>query len=130
MGGSAEKKAGYKVVDEELKLRRFLWGAALAWAPWIPMVIGLGSLFRGISNSKATGLGAVAGGFAEGYVMVGLFTTLICEISALALLFRAFSRGHGRRAAYSVLSICASGLMIILFGLSLWLFWLHGQGRF
>ena len=123
MGGGAEAEAGDEVVDDELKQKRFLWGVALAWAPWIPTMIGLGYAFVGINNSKATGLAAVAGGFAEMYVLVGLATTLICEVSAMVLLFRAFSRGHGVRSAFSVLSICMSGLMILLFGLSLWMFW-------
>jgi hypothetical protein len=110
-------------MEDELKRKRFLWGAALAWAPWVPMMIGLSYAFVGINGSKATGLAAVAGGFAEMYVLVGIAATVICEVSAMALLFRAFSRGHAARSAFSVLSICISGLMMILFCLSLWLFW-------
>lgn len=117
-------------MEDERKQKRFLWGVALAWAPWIPMMISLGYLFRGVSNSKATGLAAVAGGFAEMYVLVGLAATLICEVSAMALLFRAFSQGHGIRSAFSVLSICMSGLMILLFCLSLWLFWFASHHAF
>jgi hypothetical protein len=94
------------------------------------MMIGLSFLFRGISNSKATGVAAVAAGFAEGYVLVGLAATLICEIGAMALLFRAFSRGHGVRSVFSVLSICVSGLMILLFTLSLWVFWFQSHHAF
>jgi hypothetical protein len=109
-------------MEDELKQKRFLWGAALAWIPSVPMMIGFGYALRGIGNSKATGLAAIAGGFAETYITVGLAATLICE-SAMALLFRAFSHGHGMRSAFSVLSICMSGLMILLFCLSLWLFW-------
>jgi hypothetical protein len=117
-------------VEDELKQKRFLWGAALAWAPWVPMMIGLSYLFRGMWNSKATGLAVVAGGFAEGYVLMGLAATLICEVGAMALLFRAFSRGHAVRSIFSVLSICMSGLMIVLFGLSLWLFWFERHHAF
>jgi hypothetical protein len=117
-------------MEDELKQRRFLWGVALAWAPWVPMMIGIGYLFRGISNSKATGIAAVAGGFAEAYVLAGLAATLICEVSAMALLFRAFSQGHGVRSAFSVLSICVSTLMILLFCLSVWLFWFASHQTF
>jgi hypothetical protein len=117
-------------VEYELKHKRFLWGAALAWAPAIPLMIGLGYAFVGIGNSKATGLAAVAGGFTEMYVLLGLAATLICEVSAIVLLFRAFSRGHGVRSALSVLSICMSGLMILFFCLSLWLFWFQSHHRF
>jgi hypothetical protein len=116
---------------DELKQKRFLWGVALAWAPWVPTMIGFANAFRGILNTKATGLAAVAGGIAETYVLVGLAATLICEVSALTLLFRAFSRGHGVRGAFSVLSICMSALMIFIFCLSLrLLFWFNSHHRF
>jgi hypothetical protein len=108
---------------EDEKQNRFLWGVVLAWAPSIPTMISLGYIFRGIAGSKATGVAAVAGGFAEGYVLMGMAATLICEVGAMVLLFRAFSRGHGLRSAFSVLSICVSGLMLLLFSLSIWLFW-------
>jgi len=64
------------------------------------------------------------------YILLGLAATLICEVSAMVLLFRAFSRGHGVRSAFSVLSICVSGLMLLFFSLSLWLFWFQGHHRF
>jgi biopolymer transport protein ExbB/TolQ len=87
VGGGAEAETGDEMMDDELKQRRFLWGVALAWAPWIPTMIGLGYAFVHIGNSKATGLAAVAGGFAEMYILLGLAATLICEVSAMALLF-------------------------------------------
>ncbi len=93
-------------------------------------MIGFANAFRGISNTKATGLAAVAGGIAEMYALLGLAATLICEVSAMVLLFRAFSRGHGVRSAFSVLSICMSGLMILVFCLSLWLFWFERHHTF
>jgi hypothetical protein len=93
-------------------------------------MIGLASAFRGISNTKAAGLAAVAGGLAETYVLVGVAATLICQVSAMTLSFRAFSRDHGVRSAFSVLSICVSGLMILVFGLSLWLFWFESHHTF
>ena len=117
-------------MEDELRQKRFLWGVALAWAPWVPMMIGLSYLFRAIWNSKATGLAVVAGGFAEGYVLVGMAATLICEVSAIGLLFRAFSRGHGVRSAFAVLSVCVSGLMILFFCLSLWVLWLQSHHAF
>lgn len=117
-------------MEDELRQKRFLWGVVLAWAPWVPMMIGLSYLFRGMWSSKATGIGAVAGGFAEGYLLAGLAATLICEVGAMALLFRAFSRGHGVRNVFSVLSICVSGLMIVLFGLSVWMLWFESHRTF
>jgi len=117
-------------MEDNQSQKRFQWGAALAWAPVIPMMIGLNSTLIGINNSKATGVAAVAGGLAETYVTVGLAATLICEGWAMTLLFRSFSRGHGLRSAFSVLSLCMSGLMLVLFCLSLWLFWFQSHHRY
>ena len=114
--------------DQQRKL--FLRGVALAWVPALPAIIGLHNAFVGINNSKATGLAAVAGGFAEMYITVGLAATLICEVCAMTLLFRAFSRGHGVRSAFTVLSLCISGLTLVLFCLSLWLFWFLSHERY
>jgi len=111
------------MMESDGKQKRFFWGVALAWVPWVPMIIGLRNIFVGIGNSKATGVGAIAGGLVESYADAGLAAILICEVGAMALLFRAFSHGRGLRSAFSVLSICMSGLMLLLFCLSLWLFW-------
>ena len=110
--------------------KHFLWGAALAWAPAIPMIIGFGYAFIGINNSKATGLAAVAGGLAATHVMVGLAATLICEVWAMTLIFRSFAHGHGLRSAFSVVSLCTSALTLTLFFLSLWLFWFQIHHRY
>ena len=117
-------------MEDQLKQKRFLWGVALAWAPWVPMMIGLGYMFRGVAGSKATGIGAMAGGFAETYVLAGLAATLICEVSAMVLLFRASPGVHGLRSAFLLLSICAGGLMILLFDLSVGLLWFASHHRF
>jgi len=130
-GAAAARRGNVtKQMNDELKQKRFLWGIALAWAPWIPTIIGLSSAFRGMSNTKAIGLAGVAGGFAEACVMIGLAATLICEVSAIVLLLRAFSAGHGVRSAFSALSIYVSGLMLVLFCLSLWLFWFQSHHSF
>ena len=117
-------------MEDDVKQKRFLWGVALAWAPSLPLMIGLGYLFVGISGSKATGLAAVAGGFAESYVMFGAAATLICEVVAMAFLFRTFSRAHELRGAFSVISIGVSGVMILLFCLSVWLLWFARHQKF
>jgi hypothetical protein len=103
-------------MEDDAKRKRFLWGVALVWVPWVPVIVGLGNAFLG---TKATGLAAVAGGLVEMKLMIA--ATLICEVGAMVLLFRAFSRGHGLRSVFSVFSIFASGLLIVLFGLSIWL---------
>jgi hypothetical protein len=112
---------------DELKKKRFLWGVGLAWAPSIPMLIGLGTAF---SEQKATGLGAVAGGLAEMFVVWGVAAMLVVQVAAIVLLSRAFSPGHWMRSLFSLSSICLSGLMLLLVGLVFWLFWFQAHHTF
>jgi hypothetical protein len=117
-------------VDELKKKRRFLWGVALAWSPWIPALVGIGYAFRGILGQKATGLGALAGGLSELFVVCGIGAILIGQIAAIVLLCRAFSPGHRVRGLFSVLSIGLSGVMLLLVGLFFWLSWFQSQHNF
>jgi hypothetical protein len=123
VGGRAEAGEGGEVVVDELKRRRFLWGVALAWAPWVPTLIGLGYAFRGISEQKATGLGAVAGGLSEVFVLCGIGAILIGQVAAIVLLSQTFSPGHWVRGLFSVLSLSLSGLMLLLVGFFFWMSW-------
>jgi hypothetical protein len=115
---------------DELKKKRFLWGVALAWVPWIPIAIGLGDALIGISRQKAIGIGAVAGGLTELFVVWGVGAILIAQVTALVFLSRAFSPGHWARSLFSVISICLSGLMLLLVGLFLWLSWFQKHHSF
>jgi hypothetical protein len=115
---------------DELRKRRFLWGVVLVWAPWIPILIGIGYTLRGILEQKATGLGAVAGGLSELFVVWGIGAILISQVAAIVLLFRAFSPGYSVRSLFSGLSICFSGLMLLLVGLFFWLSWFQTHHRF
>ena len=63
-------------MEDTLNKKRFLWGLLLAWAPWVPTVIGIGYLFVGLSNSKATGLAVVVGGMVELLVWWGIATMI------------------------------------------------------
>jgi hypothetical protein len=108
---------------DELKKRRFLWGVVLAWTPWIPTLIGIGYAFRGISEQKATGLGAVAGGLSEIFALYGIGAILVTQTAAIVLLIRAFSAGHWGRSLFAVLSICLSGLTLFIVGFSFWFSW-------
>ena len=114
-------------MEDELKQRRFLWGAVLAWVPWIPTLIGIGYAFRGISEQKATGLGAVAGGLVELFVVWGICTMIISQVAAIIWLCRAFSREHWMRNVVSVLSICLSGLMLLIVWFFLWFAWFQAR---
>jgi len=108
-------------MEDALSKRRFLWGALLAWAPWIPTLIGFGYLFVGINNSKATGLAAVAGDMAELLVWWGIVTMIICQVAAIVWLFRSFSSTHILRSLIAAVSVFASGLMLVL--VCAFLFW-------
>ena len=106
----------------DLKRRRFLWGVLLAWSTLPPILYGCVKSFKGISQQKATGLGAVVGGLAEGLVPYGLFLTVIVQITAIAMLVRGFSSEHSGRSVLSVVSICWSVLTLLLLATIVWLF--------
>lgn len=100
---------------------RFIKGALLAWIPALFVLIATFiTAFRGLSTQKATGLGAVAGGFAEGLVVFGLTVMVAAEIVAIILLSRTLSRNHALRTVFSLLSICASVLLLAITGALLW----------
>ena len=63
--------------SDERKRKYFLWGTVLTWTLAVPLIIGIFHAFRGISEQKATGLGAVAGGLAEAYAIFGLFLAFV-----------------------------------------------------
>lgn len=117
-------------IIDGVRKKRLLWGALLVWTPWIPILIGLANILRGISRQRATGLDAVAGGLAELFVVWGIGAVLIGQVTAIILLSRAFSSGHWIRNLFSVFSICLGGLMLLLVGLFLWLSWFQAHHTF
>jgi len=106
---------------DPLKKKRFLWGLLLAWAPWLPTLVGLANTFRGIAAEKATGIGVIACGLAETFLLFGLISTVVFEVAAIFFLARAFEPGRWLRSLVLALSVCASALMLCFFGLFLWL---------
>jgi hypothetical protein len=70
--------------------------------------------FRGLSEQKATGLGAVAGGISEAYAY-GMAFTIIAPITAIVLLGRSLSDGHRFRNFISWLLMGWSSLMLLYF---------------
>ncbi|MFZ0318248.1 MAG: hypothetical protein WAL56_03905 [Candidatus Sulfotelmatobacter sp.] len=114
-------------MDDELKKKRFLWGVVLAWVPWAPILVGLAhSLLR----QRATGIGAVAGGLTEIFVVWGVGAIVIGQVVAMILLLRAFSSGHWMRSFFVIVSGLLSALMLILVGLFLWLSWFQAHHSF
>ncbi len=107
----------------EVNAKRFLWGIALVWAPWIPILIAFGDVLYQMSRAKATGLGAVAGGFSEIFVMYGVVGTLVAQLFAIVLLSKSLLPGRPVRNFFSILSLCLSGLMIVMIAVFLWLSW-------
>ncbi len=97
--------------------KRFIIGVLLAWIPWVPVAMGLREAFHGMSNTKAIGLGAVAGGLGEALVTWGVAAMVGAQVAAIILLGRSFAPEHGLRNLVSVLSIVLSGLMLVLVGL-------------
>jgi hypothetical protein len=100
----------------------FGWGVALTFALSIPPVISLFNAFHGISEQRATGLGAVAGGLAEGYVTFAVILTFVLPIAAIVLLVRSFARGHGLRSLFCLLCICWNAIMLGLAAFFVWLY--------
>lgn len=101
--------------------KRFNRGLLLTWVPFLLFIIPIANVFRGISNSKATGLAAVAGGMAEGLATFGFAAIVITQVGAIVVLTRTFRGGHFLRNCFSVLSIICSVLLISFMALSVWL---------
>lgn len=107
----------------EANSRRFLWGFALVWVPWIPILVAFGYVLYQMSRVKATGLGVVAGGLGEIFVIYGVAGTFIAQLFAIVLLSKSLMPGRPLRNFLSILSLCLSGLMIVMIAVFLWLSW-------
>jgi len=108
-------------VEDALSKKRFFLGLLLAWAPWVPTLIALGYIFVGVNNSKATGVGVIAAGMVELFVLWGVATLLISQIAAIVWLSRSLSTARIGRSLIAAASIFASGMMLFL--VFAWLFW-------
>lgn len=109
-------------MDQEQK--RFAWGIGLAWVPialfLIPSLI---HGFRGLSQEKATGLAAVAGGIVEALSTFGLIAFVVCELTAIVLLLRVVKRDQWRRSLVAVISVVCSVIFLALTCLAVWWLW-------
>ena len=102
--------------------KRFVWGMILAGVLVVPFLLGIMNSFRGISAQKATGLGAVAGGLAETFVTIGMLTAILLPIVAIVMLSRSFSKVSGLRKFLSIMAIGWCSLLLVLFGVNIWMF--------
>jgi hypothetical protein len=109
---------------EDAKSRRFLWGVLLVWGPFILVTLpGLFYAFRGVSEQRATGMGAIAGIMAEGYATFGLIVGFAFQVYAIILLVRTFSKEHLARGFFSIISISCSVCTLLVSSLSVWAVW-------
>jgi len=104
--------------------KRFVWGLGLAWVP-VLLVVGPGLVmsFRGVSQEKATGLGAVAGGTAEALVSFGFVAFVVCQVAAIVLLARGIRREAWGGSMAAVVTIVCSVGMLSLMTLAMWWLW-------
>jgi biopolymer transport protein ExbB/TolQ len=86
----------------------------------VPTAIGIISAFAHIATQKQTGLGAVAGGFAEVVVTFGLVVIVGSQAAAIVMLLRTLSRSHPIRTIIAIFSVCCSGVLLLVMGLFLW----------
>jgi len=108
--------------------KRFLTGVLLAWLPWIPTAVGLANSFRGILNSKATGIAVVEGGLAESFALWGIIAMVIAQVAAIVWLGKSLSPGHWLRNLACICSITLSGLMLVLVCIFVGSIWLAHRG--
>lgn len=107
--------------NDDRKRKRFLWGTILSGMLFLPL-FGMLYTFRGISEQKATGLGAVAAGVTDVYVTFGLILAFVLPVAAILLLIRSFSGGHRARSLLSVVCICWNAVILVFVCLSIWLY--------
>ncbi len=109
-------------VSDGVGRQRFVKGVLLAWLPFFLLIIpAIVELVNSFGQSKATGMGAVAGGLAEFFVMFGIVAFFVSQVLAIILLSRSFEKGHGARSLFSVVSICCSALLLAIGGLATWM---------
>ena len=109
-------------MDAEKK--RFSLGMGLAWVPVSLVIVpGMISAFRGVSQEKATGLAAVAGGFMKFFATFGFGVFIACEVAGIVLLARGIGRERWGRSMAAVVSIVVSLLILTLTISMIWWLW-------
>jgi hypothetical protein len=98
----------------------FFWGAVLAGISSIPFITLFFNALRGISQEKATGLGAIAGGLTKAYETFGLILTFVLPVAAIVLLSRSFTGGNLTHKIFSLLFIVWTGCMLLVYCLGGW----------
>ncbi len=101
---------------------KFRIGILLAWIPFLVIVIpAFFEVFRGITNQKATGLGAVAGGLSHAFVTFGVSAFVVAQLLAIVFLIRSIGTGGAVQNIFAILSI---GLCVVTLAATGLLFWI------
>jgi hypothetical protein len=109
-------------VSADVNRKRFRYGVLLAWVPVLILVVpGILSMVSVFDRSKTTGLGAVAGGWSQGFTMFGLVTFVAAQVAAIILLGKSFSETNRSQRWLAVLTIIVSLLFLAMCFGSLWL---------
>jgi hypothetical protein len=115
--------------SQDPKKRMFFYGMLLTLLILVPSIISIMVSFRGISEQRATGLGAVAGGISEAYAIYGMAFTIVAPIVVIVFFIKSLAPGHAFRSLISWLLIGWSSLMLTYFALGAWIFtsqvWRH-----
>jgi hypothetical protein len=99
----------------------FLWGMGLAAIPSVPLLIAFRAILVEVSNQKQTGLGAVAGGASEAFMMLGMLVSLALPLAAIFALFRSLSRSNMGRSVIASVAIGWSLLLLLYYGGTVWM---------
>jgi hypothetical protein len=94
--------------SHDSKGKWYVWGTILTWTLSIPVIIAIFNSLREISEQKATGVGAVAGGLAEGYVTFSLILAFVLPVGAIVLLVRSLSGTHRWTSVTSKIALCST----------------------
>lgn len=91
-------------------------GLVLSLTTVIPVAVGLLGTLHG--RNAIAGVRDVAGSVIISFTVFGLAVTSLSQVAAIVLLFRSFPFGY---RVFSTLSICWSGLILVLSGVCMWM---------
>jgi hypothetical protein len=95
--------------------RRLLWGMVLACIPSVAFLVEILNMLRALSEPKGAGLGAVAGGPAEAFTIVGMLSAVVLPIVAIVMLTTSFSKLRPLQKFVCALSIAWCSLMLLFY---------------
>ena len=86
----------------------------MAWVPLAAVVLpGILNSFRGITEQKATGLGAVAASIAEVLMIWGVLSLIAVELASLVFTVRALRAGVGKSGVLPAVASVLGALLAL-----------------